>query len=152
MTPALRLHLERGLPAEARTVFAMNTEPELLAQWWGPEGFSVPAVEVDARVGGSYRIAMQPPAGHAFFLLGEYRAVEEPSRLAYTFRWDPPDPDDRETLVVLSFRDVDDATALTVDQGDFATEARRALHVQGWSESIDRLAALLTTQGSTGRQ
>jgi uncharacterized protein YndB with AHSA1/START domain len=152
MTPELTLHLERDLPAETREVFAMNTESELLAQWWGPKGFSVPAVELDARVGGSYRITMQPPAGDAFFLLGEYRVVEEPSRLVYTFRWDPPDPDDRETVVVLSFRDVGDATALTVDQGDFATEERRALHVQGWSESIDRLSALLTTRGSTGRR
>jgi uncharacterized protein YndB with AHSA1/START domain len=70
--------------------------------------------------------------------------------LAYTFRWDPPDPDDRETLAVLSFRDVGGSTALTIDHGDFATEQRRALHVQGWSESIDRLEALLANQASSG--
>jgi uncharacterized protein YndB with AHSA1/START domain len=150
MASRLRLHLERDLPASVAEVFSMNTEPELLAQWWGPKGISVPAVEMDARVGGSYRIRMQPPEGDAFFLSGEYRAVDEKSRLAYTFRWDPPDPNDRETVVVLLFQDLDGSTALTIDQGDFATEERRMLHVQGWSESIDRLEALLASKGSSG--
>jgi uncharacterized protein YndB with AHSA1/START domain len=150
MTSGLRLHLQRELPASMAEVFSMNTRPELLAQWWGPEGFSVPAVEMQARVGGSYRITMQPPEGDAFFLSGEYLAVEDGSRLEYTFRWDPPDPDDRETVAVLTFRDLGESTALGVDHGDFATEARRALHVQGWSESLDRLEALLASRGSSG--
>ncbi len=143
MASDLRLHLERNLPASAGDVYSMNTDPELLARWWGPDGFTVPAVELDLRVGGRYRITMQPPEGEVFFLSGEYRDVDEGSRLAYTFRWDPPDVDDQETEVVLSFRDLGERSALTVDQGIFATEARRALHVQGWSESIDHLEALL---------
>ena len=142
---ALRLHLERVLAAPPARVFALNTEPQLLAQWWGPHGFSVPNVELDARVGGRYRIEMQPPDGDAFFLSGEYRTVEPGTRLAYTFRWEPADPDDRETVVVLSLQALGEATALTVDQGDFATEERRALHVQGWSESIDRLEELIAS-------
>ena len=146
MASGLRLHLERQLPGSASDVFSMYTDPELLAQWWGPKGFSVPAAEVDPRVGGRYRITMQPPEGTAFWLSGEYRAVDARSRLAYTFRWDPPDPDDRETVVVVSFRDLGDSTVLTVDQGDFATEERRALHIQGWSESIDRLEVLLRSR------
>jgi hypothetical protein len=48
--------------------------------------------------------------------------------LAYTFRYVPPDPDDRDTVVVLSLGDLGDATAVTVEQGTFATEGRRALH------------------------
>jgi uncharacterized protein YndB with AHSA1/START domain len=148
---ALRLHVERVLPAPPWRVFVLNTEPELLARWWGPNGFSVPSVEVDPRVGGRYRIEMQPPDGDAFFLSGEYRTVEPGSRLAYTFRWEPPDPDDRETVVVLSLETLDESTALTIDQGDFATEERRSLHVQGWSESIDRLEELIATQDQCGR-
>lgn len=143
---ALRLHLERALPAPPGRVFASNTEPELLALWWGPKGFSVLNVVVDCRVGGHYRIDMQPPDGDAFFLSGEYRMVEPGTRLAYTFRWEPPDPDDRETVAVLSLQSRGESTALTVDQGDFKTEERLALHVQGWSESIDRLEELLASQ------
>ena len=147
---ALRLHLERVLLAPPGRVFALNTEPQLLARWWGPNGFSVPSVEVDARVGGRYRIEMQPSDGDAFFLSGEFREVEPGTRLAYTFRWEPPDPEDQETVVVLSLEAVDESTALTIDQGDFATDERRALHVQGWSESIDRLEELIATQDPSG--
>ena len=143
----LRLRLERVLAASPRRVYALNTDPELLALWWGPNGFSVPRVEADLRVGGRYRITMQPPEGDPFFLSGEYRTVEPETRLAYTFRWEPPDPHDQETVVVLSLAPVEDgSTALTIDQGDFATEDRRALHVQGWSESIDHLAELVANE------
>jgi uncharacterized protein YndB with AHSA1/START domain len=148
---SLRLHLERMLSAPPGRVYALNTEPELLARWWGPNGFSVPSVEVDARVGGRYRIEMHPRDGDPFFLSGEYRTVEPGTRLAYTFRWEPPDRDDQETVVVLSLEPrEDESTALTIDQGDFATEERRALHVQGWSESIDRLEDLIETQDQSG--
>jgi uncharacterized protein YndB with AHSA1/START domain len=44
-------------------------------------------------VGGAYRIAMQPPEGELFHLVGEYVEVRSPPRLAYTFRWEPTDPD-----------------------------------------------------------
>ena len=149
MASELSVHLERVLPAAPQHVFSMLTDPELLAQWWGPQGFSAPSVEVDARVGGRYRITMQPPEGDPFLLSGEFRAVDVANRLAYTFRWDPPDPDDRETVVVVSLQGLGESTALAVDHGDFSTEERRALHEQGWWESIDRLEALLTTRGQS---
>ena len=123
----------------------MHSEPDLFAQWWGPKGFSIPSAELDVRVGGRYRIAMQPPEGEPFSLSGEFREVERPVRLVYTFRWEPPDPDDRETVVTLTLRALGTSTELTVDQGAFATEARRSLHERGWSETLDRLEQLLST-------
>lgn len=149
MAEKLTLHLERVLPASRSLVFRMHAEPDLLAQWWGPKGFSAPSVELDLRVGGGYRIAMQPPDGDRFFLSGEFRDVDPGARLSYTFRWEPPDPDDRETVVTFSLRDLGESTALMVDQGRFATEARRALHEQGWTESLDRLQELGTTLGQS---
>jgi uncharacterized protein YndB with AHSA1/START domain len=141
----LTLHLERVLPAPWALVFRAHTDPDLLAKWWGPSGFSSPSIELDLRVGGRYRIAMQPPDGVLFYLTGEFLDVDAPSRLAYTFRWEDPDPDDRETTVTFSLADVGESTRVTVDQGAFATEGRRALHVQGWSESLDRLQELMST-------
>jgi len=143
----LTLHLKRVVPAPSELVFRMQTEPDLLARWWGPNGFSVPSIELDVRVGGHYRIAMKPPDGDQFHLVGEYRAVDAPNRLTYTFRWEPPDPDDRDTVVSVSLADQGDSCTVTVDQGIFATEARRALHVQGWEESLDRLEDVTTTHG-----
>jgi uncharacterized protein YndB with AHSA1/START domain len=140
----LTLHLERLLPAPRAAVFAAATEPGWLAEWWGPAGFTAPRVEVDLRVGGRYRIAMKPPGAGAFHLTGRFERVEPPVALDYTFRWEEPDPDDRETLVRLRFLDDPRGTRLAVDHGAFATEARRALHRQGWSESLDRLAEHLS--------
>jgi len=144
MAAKLALHLERVLPAPRERVFRMHADPDFLARWWGPKGFTAPSIEVDLSVGGSYRIAMQPPEGDRFFLAGEFREVDPGSRLVYTFRWEPPDPDDRETIVVVSLRDHGDSTALTIDQQPFATDARRALHEQGWNESLDRLEELIS--------
>jgi uncharacterized protein YndB with AHSA1/START domain len=146
MTPPdeLILRMQRVLAAPAPAVFRACTDPEELASWWGPRGFTTPAVETDLRVGGRYRFAMQPPEGDLFHLTGEFREVDPPSRLVYTFAWEPPDPDDRETVVTLSFRDVDGSTEVDLTQGVFATHARRALHEQGWTESFERLQALLS--------
>jgi uncharacterized protein YndB with AHSA1/START domain len=140
----LRLRLERVLPAPQSVVFRAQTEPDELAKWWGPKGFAAPSVELDVRVGGSYRIAMQPPDGDLFHLSGEFREVEPPARLSYTFRWDPPDPDDRETVVAISLRDMGGETEMIVDQGVFATEERLALHEQGWTDGLDRLQELIS--------
>jgi uncharacterized protein YndB with AHSA1/START domain len=148
----LTLHLERVLAAPRPFVFRMHAEPELLALWWGPKGFSAPSVELDVRVGGGYRIEMQPSEGDRFFLSGEFREVDPAARLVYTFRWEDPDPDDRETVVAFSLRDRGQSTELTVDQGPFATEGRRALHEQGWTESLDRLEELVTSQELSGHE
>ncbi|MDP8993047.1 MAG: SRPBCC domain-containing protein [Actinomycetota bacterium] len=82
---------------------------------------------------------MQPPEGEAFYLTGEFREVAPPTRLAYTFRWEDPDPDDVETMVDLSFRDLGGSTEVLLAQGPFKTEARRALHRDGWADTFDKL-------------
>jgi uncharacterized protein YndB with AHSA1/START domain len=123
-------------------VFRSFSDPNTLARWWGPEDFTVPSLEFNPWVGGSYRIEMQPPEGDAFHLTGEFREVEPPDRLAFTFVWEEPDVDDVETLVELSFRDLGRSTELGLTQGAFKTEARRTLHRDGWRESFGKLEQL----------
>src|ERR671918_2539969 len=118
----LALQMKRVIRAPRPLVFTALTEPDELAKWWGPSGFTAPSVEVDLRVGGSYRIAMQPPDGDLFYLSGEFREVDPPARLAYTFRWELPDPDDRQTVVALSLQDRGERTEVLLTQGEFATE------------------------------
>ncbi|MFC9127471.1 SRPBCC domain-containing protein [Streptomyces sp. NPDC057099] len=143
---ALRLHLEYELDDLCPVVFRKLTEPRELARWWGPDGFSTPGVEIDLRPGGAYRIAMQPPEGELFYLVGEYIDVDPPVGLSYTFRWEDPDPEDRETVVTLSLHDTDvRRSELTLDQGDFATERRRALHEEGWVQSLGKLGEMLAS-------
>ena len=102
----LTLHVERVLPAPRALIFKLHSKPDQLARWWGPRGFSVPNIVVDVRVGGQYRIEMQPPDGDSFVLTGEFRRVEPPAQLSYTFRYEEPAADDRETVVDFSLRDV----------------------------------------------
>lgn len=139
----LQLHLERVLAAPTQRVFEACVDPRELAQWWGPKGFTSPGADLDVRQGGSYRIEMQPPEGAPFHLRGEYREVDPPRRLVYTFEWEEPDPDDRETVVTLSFLDHPEGTRLVVDQGPFATQARWELHRTGWTETLERLERFL---------
>ena len=142
----LTLEAKRVLPAAPAVVFRAFSAPNELAKWWGPEGFTAPSLEFDPRVGDSYRIEMQPPEGDPFYLTGEFREVEPPARLAYTFVWGDPDPDDVETLVELSFRDLGESTEVVFTQGPFKTEARLALHRDGWGDSFDKLERLISAQ------
>jgi uncharacterized protein YndB with AHSA1/START domain len=88
---------------------------------------------------------MQPPEGDVFHLAGEFLVVDPPGRLSYTFRWEEPTPDDRETVVTISLHDADGSTDVKVEQGVFATEERLDLHTQGWSDSLERLCQLVSS-------
>jgi uncharacterized protein YndB with AHSA1/START domain len=139
----LWLSMARVVPVPRPAVWRAMTRPDELAQWWGPQGFTAPRVDFEPRVGASFRIAMQPPQGELFHLLGDFREVDPPARLCYTFVWDPPDPDDRETVVTLTLHDSGEQTEVQLMQGEFATLERLNLHQDGWRQSFEKLAALL---------
>jgi uncharacterized protein YndB with AHSA1/START domain len=139
----LSLELERILPANRLSVFEAFADADQLAQWWGPAGFTVPDVDFEPRSGRSYRIEMRPPEGDPFALIGEFHAVEPPERLAFGFVWEEPDPDDVEMLAELTFEDRGESTRVALRQGPFRTEARRQLHLDGWSETLDKLEVWL---------
>ena len=131
------------MTAPRERVFTALTSPADVARWWGPALFTTPEIELDPRVHGRYRFTMQPPDGDRFHVSGEFLEIDRPSRLAYTFRWDEPTPDDRETVVAIDLDTLGEGTGLTVRQGEFATEERLLLHASGWTESLDKLSALL---------
>jgi uncharacterized protein YndB with AHSA1/START domain len=144
----LVLKLKHVLDSPRERIFKLLTEPAELAKWWGPHGFTTPEVELDLSVGGRYRFTMQPPEGEAFHLSGEFIEIAPPTRLVYTFCWDEPDPDDRETVVVLSLGGVGDATEVSLSQGEFATDERLALHRSGWADSLEKLGEVIETSSS----
>ncbi len=143
-TDGLLLVLTRTFDAPRDRLFTLLTEPASLAKWWGPHGFTTPEIDLDLRVGGSYRFTMQPPDGDRFHLSGEFLVIDRPDRLAYTFRWEEPDPHDRETVVELTLDNVGaDATKVSFQQGRFATDERLELHRSGWTDGFERLRGLL---------
>jgi uncharacterized protein YndB with AHSA1/START domain len=125
-------------------LFDAFSNPSKVAKWWGPAGFKIPSLDFNPRVGGGYRIAMRPPESEPFYLTGEFKEVDPSTRLAFTFVWEPPHPDDVESLVELSFRDLGESTEIVLTQGAFKTEARRELHRAGWTDSFDKLVRLLS--------
>lgn len=140
------LAMKREFPAVRAVVFQAFVDPEQLAKWFGPKGFSIPCVEFSPRVGARYRIEMQPPDGEHFYLIGQVCEVDPPTGLAFTFAWEEPNPDDVETQVGLSFSDLGESTEVDFTQGRFKTEERRALHHDGWSDSFDKLERLISAQ------
>jgi uncharacterized protein YndB with AHSA1/START domain len=136
----LVLKLECTIDAPPERVFRLLTDPAELVTWWGPRGFTTPEAELNLSEGGAYRLSMQPPDSDLFHLAGEFFEIDPPHRLVYTFRWEEPTPDDRETVVTLTLEPVGGATQVTLSQGEFATEERLALHRDGWTESFEKLA------------
>jgi uncharacterized protein YndB with AHSA1/START domain len=135
----LMLEMNLLLPARPRDVFAALANGSNVADWFGPRGFTVAAADFRPRVGGRYRIEMQPPEGEAFFLTGEFREVDAPNRLVYTFAYEDPDPDDVENVVALSLVERGESTELAFTHGPFKTDGRLALHRDGWTDSFAKL-------------
>jgi uncharacterized protein YndB with AHSA1/START domain len=131
--------------APAAAVFEALTDPQQLPKWWGPHHFTTPRIELHLVVGGRYRFTMRPPGGEPFNVQGEFLEIDAPHRLAYTFRWEEPDPDDVDTVATISLVDLGGSTRLIVGQGAFATQARRELHEHGWSDSLQRLQTWLSS-------
>ncbi|MGH7858430.1 MAG: SRPBCC family protein [Candidatus Binatia bacterium] len=142
--PDTTLFLRRKFAAPPEKVFRAFTEPEALKRWWMPnEGFSVPAAEIDLRVGGSYRVAMKNPKGEVFYLSGTYREIRPPERLVYTWRWEATEMDIGETLVTVDFRGEGGSTELQVTHELFPDALQRDRHGTGWSGCLDHLPTAL---------
>ncbi len=79
--------IERELDAPIETVWKMWTDPTLFQQWYGPNGMSVPVAEMNVVIGGKRKICMEmvrPERTMTMWFSGEYREIEEPTRLVYT--------------------------------------------------------------------
>jgi uncharacterized protein YndB with AHSA1/START domain len=72
------------LDAPRELVFKAWTHPKHVAQWWGPNGFTSPLCEVDARAGGAIRIDMRGPDGRVYPMMGTFTEVIEPERIVFT--------------------------------------------------------------------
>ena len=138
------LTIRRTFPARRERVFRAWTNPAALRQWSCPEGFTLTAAEVDLRVGGAFRLAMQPAGGDApSVAYGTYREVTPPARLVYTWRWEGNEMP--ETLVTVEFRDLGGETEVVLLHERFRTPDLRDQHNGGWSSILDKLARALPT-------
>ena len=64
------------------TLWAVYTQPEHLSKWMGPQGFTMPAYDMEFRVGGAFLHALQAPDGTQMWGKWEFLGIEPPSRLS----------------------------------------------------------------------
>jgi uncharacterized protein YndB with AHSA1/START domain len=143
-----RLKIVRVFDAPRRIVFKAWIDPEQLARWWGPRGFTNPLCEVDARPGGTIRIIMRAPDGVSHEMRGVFREVSESERLVFTNRAIGPNGESLlEGLTTVSFSEREGKTTMTLDTSAVALlpEARAMLNGMndGWSQSLERLTMVL---------
>lgn len=137
------LTLERHLEAPREAVFAAWTDPQKLSRWFGPARVTVLEAEIAAFAGGSYRIVMLDDDGGRHEGGGTYREVVPPERLVFTWAW--KSTPERESIVTLRLAEVPGGTLLTLVHEEFADAATRGRHAHGWTGSLDKLDAFLST-------
>ncbi len=142
------LVITRVFNAPRDLVFSAWTEPEHLAHWSGPAGFTTPHHEMDLRPGGRYRACLRSPEGTDHWVQGEYLEVVPPERLSMTHAWEDaaglPGP---VSTVTVTFTAQGDKTLMTFRQSPFESGSSRDGHAAGWSSSFDKLQDYLAGTG-----
>jgi uncharacterized protein YndB with AHSA1/START domain len=141
------LLITRIFDAPRSLVFKAWSDPEHLARWWGPSGFTLPVCKMDFRPGGAYRYCMRSPSGIDSWIQGVYREIVEPERIVLTGSWTDAkgNPTRPATMTTITFEEHDGKTKLTLHNGVFESVAARDEHRGGWSSSLERLAEYLAT-------
>jgi uncharacterized protein YndB with AHSA1/START domain len=143
----LRLVVRRVIRAAPERLFAAWTTPEQLLTWWGPQGVRCTRAEIDARIGGRYRLDNSFPDGRIVVIEGEFVSVERPRELVYTWRVDAQNTG--AELVTVRFEPRDASTEIVVTHERIGHEAARAGHETGWIGCLDGLAEYLAGRTRT---
>ncbi len=144
----LKLEVRRVIRAGRQRVFEAWTKPEEIRRWFGPGAIHVAEVEMDARVGGSYRWIFQgsidgkpEESERRTSVEGVYTEVIPDELLSFIWRpaWNPGE----ESHVTVRLRDVEGGTEIVLTQERFAAAESRAGHERGWASCLDKLANYL---------
>src|ERR1700677_99506 len=149
---ALReLVLTRTVAMDRALVWRLWTEPQHLAQWWGPHGFTNPECSIEPRPGGRLRIRMRSLDGQEYLNAGIVQVAEPPERLVFTIALLNPDGSCRlENRITVDLIERGAATEVTVRVQvlQATTDAGENLAGMGggWSESLARLAEMAASE------
>ncbi|HEY6862238.1 MAG TPA: SRPBCC family protein [Pseudolabrys sp.] len=135
----------RVLDAPRALVFAMFSDPEHLAQWWGPNGFSTTTHSHEFRAGGVWRFVMHGPDGRDYQNRITYGEIVPPERIVYSHGGgDDVEPVQFETTV--TFEDLGDGKTRLTWHGRFPSVEERARVIKeygadkGLVQTMTRLA------------
>jgi uncharacterized protein YndB with AHSA1/START domain len=140
-THTIRLH--RVLRAPAERVYRAFLDPDAMAKWLPPHGFTGKVHEMDARVGGGYRMSFTHfGSGNSHSFGGRYVELTPHQRIRYTDRFDDPSMPG-EMAVSVSLRKVDCGTELQIVQEGVPSAIPLESCYLGWQESLTLLAQLV---------
>jgi uncharacterized protein YndB with AHSA1/START domain len=140
-TNTVRLH--RVLRAPAERVYKAFIDPEAMVKWLPPHGFTGKIHEMDARVGGGYRMSFTNfSTGKSHSFGGKYVELTPNERLRYTDQFD--DPNLPGTMqVTVSLRKVLCGTELNIVQEGIPAAIPVEFCYSGWQESLALLAQIV---------
>lgn len=144
--------ITRVYDAPVQAVWDAWTDPEQVAQWWGPRGFSITTHSKDLRPGGHWNYTMHGPDGTDYPNTTKYFEVEKYSKLVY----DHGGSDDRPPMfrVTVLFSEKAGKTLMEMTMAlstpEAATETRKIIKKHGGNSTWDRLAEYLEKR-STGK-
>ena len=136
------LEMTRTFNAPPARVFACFTSKEEWSAWAGPREIQGQVVLLEPKVGGRYRIVMHRPDGAEMVAGGVFQELEEPSRLAFTWKWEHGQD---TTLVTIFLRDVGGKTEMHFRHEGFTSEEDRDNHNRGWTGCFEKLDAFVAT-------
>jgi uncharacterized protein YndB with AHSA1/START domain len=142
------VEITRVFDAPRALVWQAWTDPKMLAQWFGPRGFTSSVPQWELRVGGKLRIVMHGPDGNDYPMKGVFTEVRAPERLVFTNI--PIDKDgnhllEGETVVTLTERDGKTELVVKAHMVGMVPIAKQMLAGMkaGWTQSIDKLEELV---------
>ncbi len=140
------VHLHRVLPVSPEKLFRAFTDADAIAAWLPPYGFTCRVGHMDARVGGSFRMAFTNfTTGGSHSFGGDYLEFVPNARLRYTDRFDDPNLPG-EIDVTVDFKPVVCGTEITIEQTGIPDAIPTEMCYLGWQDSLDKLGRLVTPE------
>ena len=145
-TPSDReISMTRVFDAPRELVYQAHTDPNHIAQWWGPRRLTTTIDTLDVRPGGAWRFVQRDQEGNEYAFRGEFREVVPPERLVFTFEFEGmPGHILQQTI---TFEEDNGKTTVSSTALFASAEDRDGMLESGMesgaTESWDRLAELL---------
>jgi uncharacterized protein YndB with AHSA1/START domain len=141
--PGHTITLHRVLKAKPELVYKAFLDPDALCRWLPPNGYLCKVLHLDAKVGGTYRMAFtQFSNGHTIAFGGEYLELVPNELIRYTDVFDDPNlPGTIEVTVKL--KAVSCGTELSVTQAGVPEAIPAEMCYLGWQDSLRHLAMLV---------
>jgi ketosteroid isomerase-like protein/uncharacterized protein YndB with AHSA1/START domain len=144
MNAETSLTFVRQIAAPPERIYEAWLSPAQVAQWWSPDDGPVTSVDIDARVGGVFRVTFLGLDGSEHISEGVFRTLQPYSEIAFSMK-SMSDPN-ITTDVTAMFRATDHGTELTVTQRRFVSTADRDFHAEGWNSALAKLQRVFAAQ------